>query len=404
MRSLLALFLGLALVTPALADEALVKRGVSVYRQFCAHCHGVNMVNAGTASFDLRKFPTDAKARFVTSVTKGKGNMPAWGDIILPEEVEALWVYVATRGGKEPMPQAALPAPGPEAVATVEAGSLKVCLARNGGAMSGWRSTGGVGLDYRMAAALAEGLGLKLAATWYESELDDDSDPVKESYAMLAAGLCDLVAGHPLNLRALGEPPTATARPPRWYGMPKEGGQPFVALRPVAATLPYARIEMGLVVGGNVAPEIRSLADLQGLRLGVAQGTLAGALSLAQAPAALRAASVMERPGPGFLWKLEEGAFDAALVSVPEYDFHRRQNPITRLRLTGWRHPLGFNIGFAGLSERGALIAAADRVIAALAAGGGIAALATEDRLHYAPPREPFVQPPLTRADLIATQ
>jgi mono/diheme cytochrome c family protein len=40
-------------------------------------------------------------------VLKGKGDMPAWGDILLEEEIDALWRYVATRGGKEPFPEVA---------------------------------------------------------------------------------------------------------------------------------------------------------------------------------------------------------------------------------------------------------------------------------------------------------
>ena len=77
----------------------LVSEGKSLFRQLCSNCHGVNMVNPGTSSFDLRKFPHDDHARFVNSVTHGKNTMPAWGDILKPEEIDALWAYVKT-GGK----------------------------------------------------------------------------------------------------------------------------------------------------------------------------------------------------------------------------------------------------------------------------------------------------------------
>lgn len=57
------------------------------------------MVNPGTVSFDLRKFPEDEKPRFLNSVTHGKNNrMPAWGDLLKTDEMEALWAYVMTRG------------------------------------------------------------------------------------------------------------------------------------------------------------------------------------------------------------------------------------------------------------------------------------------------------------------
>jgi hypothetical protein len=47
-------------------------------------------------AFDLRKFQRDQRERFVTSVLRGKNQMPPWGDILKPEEVEALWDYVVT--------------------------------------------------------------------------------------------------------------------------------------------------------------------------------------------------------------------------------------------------------------------------------------------------------------------
>ena len=77
----------------------LATQGKSLYRQLCSNCHGVSMVNAGSSSFDLRKFPQDDKARFVNSVMKGKNSMPAWGDFLKPDEIEAIWAYVLT-GGK----------------------------------------------------------------------------------------------------------------------------------------------------------------------------------------------------------------------------------------------------------------------------------------------------------------
>lgn len=79
----------------------LAAKGKDLYSQLCSHCHGVNMVNPGTVSFDLRKFPHDDRARFLNSVTHGKGNMPAWGDILHPDEIDALWAYVLT-GGQQP--------------------------------------------------------------------------------------------------------------------------------------------------------------------------------------------------------------------------------------------------------------------------------------------------------------
>jgi mono/diheme cytochrome c family protein len=70
-----------------------VKVGAGIYAQNCAPCHGPQMKNP-EVPIDLRKFPPDQKSRFVTSVTKGKNQMPPWGDIFKGDEIEALWAYV----------------------------------------------------------------------------------------------------------------------------------------------------------------------------------------------------------------------------------------------------------------------------------------------------------------------
>src|ERR1700730_1390201 len=49
---------------------------------------------ARTWAIDLRELPRDAHARFVDSVSNGKRNMPPWGDVLSPDEIEALWAYV----------------------------------------------------------------------------------------------------------------------------------------------------------------------------------------------------------------------------------------------------------------------------------------------------------------------
>jgi mono/diheme cytochrome c family protein len=88
-----------AALDPA-AAAALVEKGKALYAHHCSHCHGFNLVNPGTVSYDLRTFPRDDQARFEESVVNGKnGRMPAWGDLISLEEIDAIWAYVLT-GGK----------------------------------------------------------------------------------------------------------------------------------------------------------------------------------------------------------------------------------------------------------------------------------------------------------------
>lgn len=70
-----------------------IQQGSAIYAQNCAPCHGPHMRDSD-AAFDLRKFPADQKGRFVLSVTKGKNQMPPWGDLFKQDEIEALWAYV----------------------------------------------------------------------------------------------------------------------------------------------------------------------------------------------------------------------------------------------------------------------------------------------------------------------
>jgi mono/diheme cytochrome c family protein len=73
-------------------------KGAQLFSSICSHCHGPQMVNPGTISFDLRKFPHDDRTRFFNSVRNGKNAMPPWKDILHPDEIEAVWAYVRTGG------------------------------------------------------------------------------------------------------------------------------------------------------------------------------------------------------------------------------------------------------------------------------------------------------------------
>ena len=417
----LGLWLAFACLSPAIGGEATggtggggeggvedagaqLAQGKSLYKQMCAHCHGIDMVSPGTGSFDLRTFPIEEHERFRSSVTKGVGSMPAWGDILTPDEVAALWSYVATRGGREPMPPAA-DEPGTEESFVpdlLHEGTLTVCMARNGAAMSSMRHEGGVGFDYEVTRLVAKTLGLTLDPIWYEAELDEESDPVRETYALLSAGLCDVVPGFALYEPALSEPPADRARLPRTMDLAPGETPPFVDLEPIVAVAPYARVEMGIVLGEAVADRrIDDLADLRGLTLGIEEGTLAGALVLSQAPRELVKGSVSMPPGPHFLWRLENGEFDAAMISLPAFDFHRRQNPITTLRLSNWRHPFGMNIGFAVLARHSALASALDAALSEHLADGAVAAAARTAEVTVAPPAEPRVTPAWSLSTLL---
>ena len=70
-----------------------VRTGADIFARNCSPCHGPRMRDPESA-FDLRKFPHDQHDRFVAAVTRGKNQMPPWGDMLKPDEVEALWAYI----------------------------------------------------------------------------------------------------------------------------------------------------------------------------------------------------------------------------------------------------------------------------------------------------------------------
>ena len=46
----------------AISDQALIGPGKTTYAQKCSHCHGPNMVTAGTVAPDLRAIPGRQRA------------------------------------------------------------------------------------------------------------------------------------------------------------------------------------------------------------------------------------------------------------------------------------------------------------------------------------------------------
>ena len=101
-RLVAALLLGVSLALVALtaagqpAQAQPADKGRQLYNSFCARCHGLNMVTPGSSFFDLRTLGSDEQDRFERSVNQGLRAMPAWGSILKPDDVQALWAYVST--------------------------------------------------------------------------------------------------------------------------------------------------------------------------------------------------------------------------------------------------------------------------------------------------------------------
>src|SRR5690242_9195508 len=90
--ALLAIACALALAQQA-APDGQRKAGAEIYARNCSPCHGARMLDPQGA-FDLRTFPRGERERFMNSVKRGKNQMPAWGDLLKPEDLDALWAYV----------------------------------------------------------------------------------------------------------------------------------------------------------------------------------------------------------------------------------------------------------------------------------------------------------------------
>ncbi len=99
MRRILAVLVAASVCSPAIAQDAKqLKLGAEIYERNCSPCHGSRMLDPQGAS-DLRKFPRDQRERFVNTVTRGKNQMPPWGDLLKPDDVAALWAYVVNAEG-----------------------------------------------------------------------------------------------------------------------------------------------------------------------------------------------------------------------------------------------------------------------------------------------------------------
>ncbi len=77
---------------PVASTPEQIKKGAATYSQNCSPCHGPRMLDPQGA-FDLRTFPRDDKNRFITSVAKGKNQMPPWAGLLSADDIEALWAY-----------------------------------------------------------------------------------------------------------------------------------------------------------------------------------------------------------------------------------------------------------------------------------------------------------------------
>jgi ABC-type amino acid transport substrate-binding protein len=279
---------------------------------------------------------------------------------------------------------------------------LRVCLNEELPPFSVRTKDGGAGFDFAIAQSLAQRLKRTFAVQWYETKLDEDASATVEANALLSDGRCDLVAGYPLVKDALGKPGLETARLPDFAGARPADRRRRVTLGTLVATTPYHFAGLAVVLGASAKNKsIATLADLEGLNLTIEGGTLGDAVLMTFNHGRLVSHIAHVVPGRGELFpRLESGEADATLVPAHRFDAYRLQHPDTKLTLSGYYLPIGFNMGFVGLDSDLQLIEQASAAIDAMLKDGEPAALAAPAHMTYLPPRQPYILDHFTMSDL----
>ena len=279
---------------------------------------------------------------------------------------------------------------------------LRVCLDEELPPFSVRTKDGGSGFDFAIAQSLAKRLNRTLAVQWYESKLDEDASATIEANALLSDGRCDLVAGYPLVKDALGKPGLETGRLPDFAGARPADRRRRVTLGTLMATTPYHFAGLAVVLGARAKDQnIAALSDLEGFDLTIEAGTLGDAVLMTFNHGRLVSHITHVVPGRGELFpRLESGEADATLIPMHRFDAYRLQHPDTKLTLSGYYLPIGFNMGFVGLGSDLQLIEQASAAIDAMLQDGEPAALAAPAHMTYLPPRQPYILDHFTMSDL----
>ena len=277
-----------------------------------------------------------------------------------------------------------------------------MCLDANVPPWSVYEGAKGGGFDWAVAEMVANRIGRQLALQWFETKPDPDDSTTLAVDALLSDRRCQLVGGYPLVESTLGKPGMKSARMPDFVGArPTDRGR-SIELGTLVPSRAYHFAALTVVLGAAAASaRITDLSNLDGIRIGVEGGTLADAILMLFGDGRLVNQITHVIPGHGeLLPRLEQGQYDATLVELRRFDAYRATHPGTKLALSGYYFPVGFNVGFVGLSTDRGLIQQVDRAIADMLEEGELPGLARTAGVTYLPPRQPNVSPEVTIIDL----
>ena len=88
------------------------------------------------------------------------------------------------------------------------------------------------------------------------------------------------------------------------------------------------------------------------------------------------------------------------MITADRFDAYRIAHPDSKLALSGYYLPIGFNMGFVGLANASPFIEQASGAIEAMLKDGELAALAPAAQMTYLPPRQHYILDHLTMTDL----
>ena len=245
------------------------------------------------------------------------------------------------------------------------------------------------GLDYDVAALVAEALQRPLAVHWFSASTEEELPAPLQANWLLSRGSCHLIGGYPLARDGLGDAPMAELR-----ASDPDHPSLSVRLNTLAASQPYMSLPLTLISAASGRPVTR-LDDVLGLRLAVERESLADAIATAYA-GTRRQHRIQRLPfaDDAIFRALETGAADFALVEQHRFEIYRSRVPNTRLQETGYRHVLAVNTGFAGIAP--ALLQEVDGALQKLMARGDVAAIVEAHGLSYTAPGKPAILPPIT--------
>lgn len=276
----------------------------------------------------------------------------------------------------------------------VDGGPLTVCMQQNDPPLSLRAGTEPTGFDLALSRKIAARLGRDLKVQWFVSRDDPDSNLVKDANALLSDGRCELIAEFPLTEATLEPPRSPSAKLPPFDGAKPDDRRRWVKVGTLAATRPYRSDALTVILSAKEAERrVRTLADLDGLKVGVLTSSLADAIAMQYGDGRLSQYVVHLADSRALFSKLASGDLGAAFVDLRAFDAWREKHGNDGLASTGYRHSLGFNMGFAGLATNQQLIGQVDAMLGDLQGHDAIAPLAATAGLTFIPPAAPPVAP-----------